>query len=242
MAAPALLISDLHLEESRPELTAGFLRFLDRRAGACSSLFILGDLFEAWIGDDDESALADSVAAGLHALSMSGVEVALMHGNRDFLIGEDFARRCGARLMAESEVFVSGSDGFLLMHGDSLCTDDTGYQQFRAQVRRPEWQAQFLAQPLDARRAFAAQARSQSRSETAAKSNAIMDVNDAAVLEAMRNAGVTQLIHGHTHRPATHRVTQLGGRAERTVLGDWGETGWCIALSDGDARLEEFTL
>ncbi len=248
MEKPTLIISDLHLEESRPELTSAFLDFVEKSKNHCSRLFILGDLFEAWIGDDDDSALADSVARQLNALAATGVEIGLMHGNRDFLLGEQYAARCGARLMEESEIITSGSDRFLLMHGDSLCTDDVSYQAFRTMVRQPEWQAQFLSQSLEDRRAFATQARTQSKIESAAKNNDIMDVNANAVASALTAAGVTQLIHGHTHRPASHQLKLLDEAGEqsvvatRTVLGDWGATGWQIKLQGNKLSLIEFNI
>ena len=237
MSLPTLLISDLHLEASRPELTAALGRLLEQYRGRCARLFILGDLFEAWIGDDDTSALADEVARELSAFAAAGAEIGLMHGNRDFLIGADYARRCSARLMPESEIISSGNQRFLLLHGDSLCTDDTGYQAFRQLVRQSEWQAQFLGQSLDARRAFAAQARTESKAATADKANEIMDVNAAAVREALSAACVSQMIHGHTHRPKAHSVDT---GSTRTVLGDWHDGAWIGLLQDGVLELSYF--
>lgn len=245
MSRPILLISDLHLQDSRPDLTQAFLGFLDYYRNKCSQLFILGDLFEMWIGDDAPSELADSVAVALADFAKAGAEIAIMHGNRDFLIGNAYAARCSARLMTESEIITSGSREILLMHGDSLCTDDTDYQAFRSLVRQPAWQATFLAQPLEARLAFASQARAQSREATATKANDIMDVNQSAVNQALSNYGVKDLLHGHTHRPAVHEIgltdrNQDACIAYRTVLGDWGSSAWIACLDEGEISLIEY--
>ena len=240
---PTLLISDLHLQDSRPDPTRALMGFLDEYRGRCSQLFILGDLFEAWIGDDDPSALADEVAVALADFASTGAKIALMHGNRDFLLGEAYAARCGARLMGEVEVITSGSRAILLMHGDSLCTDDIGYQEFRSLVRQPTWQAEFLGQPLEARHAFAAQARAQSREATSSKANEIMDVNQLAVQQALVNQGVCDLVHGHTHRPSVHEFAFEGlpdrgeQQATRTVLGDWETNAWFAQIHAGEISL-----
>lgn len=253
MNQPILLISDLHLQESRPDITDALAGFLREHRGRCLQLFILGDLFEAWLGDDDPSALADSVAAALADFSSAGTEIAIMHGNRDFLLGDAYAARCGARLLGESEVITSGSRKILLMHGDSLCTDDIGYQEFRSVVRQPSWQTEFLSQPLEARRAFAAKARTQSREATSTKANEIMDVNEAAVNRALAQHGVSDLLHGHTHRPGVHEfgLESVGKSAReeptdnssqaatRTVLGDWEKSAWFAHIEDGNISLIE---
>jgi UDP-2,3-diacylglucosamine hydrolase len=218
-----LFISDLHLDETRPQIVKLFLRFLADDACGADALYILGDLFESWIGDDDDAALAGRVAQGLRALRDSGTPVYFMHGNRDFLLGENYAARAGVTLLAEPTVIDLGGERTLLMHGDTLCTDDVEYQKFRTLVRNPQWQQQFLAKPLAERHAFAAQARGESRKQTAMKAAEIMDVNQAAVESAMRAHSVRRLIHGHTHRPATHRFDLDGTSAERIVLGDWYE-------------------
>lgn len=244
VSLPTLFISDLHLEASSPRLTQSLLAFLSQNKGACERLFILGDLFEAWIGDDDDSELSSTVATALADFAESGAAVALMHGNRDFLLGEDYAARCKARLMPDSEIIESGGKRFLLLHGDSLCTDDTDYQAFRAQVRQPAWQTQFLSQGLEARRAFAAQARAQSQSATSGKAQEILDVNEAAVIDCLKQFGVTHLIHGHTHRPATHTLTSaaLEHSCTRSVLGDWSDTAVIGRLVDGSFELVEIDL
>lgn len=237
-----LFISDLHLDPTRPDATRAFHRFLKDRAGKADALYILGDLFEAWVGDDDDDPLALEVIEALAKLTSGGTPAWFAHGNRDFLLGEDFSRRSGVELLPESKVVDLGGGPVLLMHGDSLCTDDHDYQEFRAMVRDPKWQAQFLALPLMARRALAAQARDASRISTSGKPMAIMDVNAAAVAEAMQANGVRRLIHGHTHRPAVHEFELGGEPATRIVLGDWFRQGWVLESGAGGFRLEEFGL
>jgi len=219
----SLFISDLHLDEARPQIVDLYTRFLKQEARNAEALYILGDLFESWIGDDDDSVLAQQVAAATRALHDSGVPVFFMHGNRDFLLGADYAARAGMTLLTDPTIVELGGERVLLMHGDTLCTDDIDYQKFRTLVRNPEWQRQFLSKPLVERRAFAAQARGESRKQTAMKAAEIMDVNQAAVEAALREHGVRRMIHGHTHRPATHRFELEGQSAERIVLGDWYE-------------------
>ena len=218
-----LLISDLHLDPQRPRIMDLFADLLAGEARRADALYILGDLFDSWIGDDDDAALAAQVAQATRALRDSGVPIWFMHGNRDFLLGADYAARAGMSLLADPSVVELGGERVLLMHGDTLCTDDTEYLKFRALVRDPRWQAQFLAKPLTERRAFAAQARGESRRHTSAAKPEIMDVNQEAVAAAMRTHGVHKLIHGHTHRPATHHFDLDGRTAERVVLGDWYE-------------------
>jgi UDP-2,3-diacylglucosamine hydrolase len=218
-----LFISDLHLDETRPHIVEMFTNFLAQDVRRADALYILGDLFESWIGDDDDSDLALRVATATKALRDSGVPIYFMHGNRDFLLGANYAARAGMNLLADPTVVELGGDGTLLMHGDTLCTDDVDYQKFRTLVRDPQWQSQFLAKSLAERRAFAAQARGESRKHTATAKPDIMDVNPAAVEAVMREHGVRRLIHGHTHRPATHRSNIDGQTAERIVLGDWYE-------------------
>ncbi len=237
-----LFISDLHLDANRPEATRAFHRFLEERAANAEALYVLGDLFEAWVGDDDDAPLAQEVVAAVARLSASGTSVFFSHGNRDFLAGEEFARRSGADLLEEASVIEIGGERVLLMHGDSLCTDDRDYQEFRAMVRDPKWQAQFLALPLAARRALATQARDASRISTRGKAMEIMDVNASAVAETMRSNGVRRLIHGHTHRPAVHEFDLDGAPATRTVLGDWFRRGWALEWNEKEFRLDPFDL
>ncbi len=244
---PLLFISDLHLETGRPDITRALLDFLARRAGRCRALYILGDLFEVWIGDDEPSALADQVAAALRAFADAGAAVRLMRGNRDFLLGEDFARRCGARMLEEPHLLETAAGRVLLLHGDSLCVDDADYMAFREMVRDPAWQADFLARPLPERRRFAERARAESRERSAGKDAAIMDVNAAAVLGLIGESGCARLIHGHTHRPAVHdidleRPVDGAVRATRLVLGDWDRQGWCAELDGADLSLRRFPL
>lgn len=225
-----LLISDLHLDTQRPHIVDLFTDLLAGEGRRAQALYILGDLFEAWIGDDDDAALPARIASATRALSDSGVPVYFMHGNRDFLLGADYAARAGITLLADPTVVELGDERTLLMHGDTLCTDDVEYLKFRALVRDPNWQRQFLARPLAERRAFAAQARGESRTHTAAAKPEIMDVTQTAVEETMREHGVRRLIHGHTHRPATHRFHLDGQTAERIVLGDWYEQDSVLRL------------
>ncbi|MBB3063215.1 UDP-2,3-diacylglucosamine diphosphatase [Microbulbifer rhizosphaerae] len=228
------LISDLHLDESRPQVTRAFFDFLRGPAAGAGALYILGDFFEVWIGDDDDAPLAAEVAAELSAYSGTGAELYLMHGNRDFLIGEDFAHRAGAILLPDPTAVTLAGRSVLLMHGDSLCTRDSEYMTFRQQARDPNWQRELLAKPLEERRAIAAQLRAVSKSMNSRKAEDIMDVTPEEVERVMREQGVRTLIHGHTHRPARHAITMDGEAAERIVLGDWGDLGWCVK-ADGDS-------
>src|SRR5690348_11639800 len=226
--------SDLHLDDSRPHITDLFESYLAsdevRRADA---LYILGDLVEAWIGDDDDAELPARIARATRAVRESGVPVYFMPGNRDFLLGPDYAERAGLTLLEDGVVHDLYGRPTLLMHGDTLCTDDVAYQAVRRQVRTPEWKANILAMPLEARRAFAAKARADSKAHTGSTMESIMDVNAEAVAAALRGAGVTRLIHGHTHRPAIHRLELDGKPAERIVLGDWYEQG-SVLVVDGE--------
>jgi len=245
-----LLIADLHLDASRPDtLRAALDTFA--AAGACSALWILGDLFEAWIGDD--AGLADgaaspgrSVANALARLADTGTAVHLMHGNRDFLLGEAFARAAKATLHREDERIVTlGGEPVLLMHGDTLCTGDAEYQRMRHQLRDPDWQAHFLALPIEERLAAARQLRAASRDAGSRKPLDIMDVSAAAVsarLQACHEAhGTTTLVHGHTHRPAAHGIALACEGAEpatvaarRLVLGDWHADGGEALIADAE--------
>lgn len=229
----ALFISDLHLHETRPQITRAFFHFLHTQAVSAEQLYILGDFFDTWIGDDDDSALNADVATELKKLSSAGTQIFLMHGNRDFLLGEKFAAQAGAQLITEGTVIDLYGCPTLLLHGDDLCIDDKDYITFRQQVRSPQWQQQILAQPLAARRALAAQLREKSQAMNSLKAEDIMDVSQAEVIRVMQDAGVTRLIHGHTHRPAHHLLDINEKAAERMVLGDWHDKGWAI-LADKD--------
>lgn len=220
LTAP-VFISDLHLNAAQPATRAAFGRFLAEIAPHHAELVILGDLFEYWAGDDDDDPLGRDVAAALAALGQRGPRVYLMHGNRDLLLGRAFCESAGATLLADPTLATIGGEPVLLAHGDAWCTRDAPYMQFRAQARSAAFQQQFLAQPLAARKAFIGQARAQSEANKAVTSMEIMDVTPEDVDAALRAAGVHRLIHGHTHRPATHRFTLDGRDAERWVLPDW---------------------
>ncbi|MDO8344240.1 MAG: UDP-2,3-diacylglucosamine diphosphatase [Cellvibrio sp.] len=237
-----LFISDLHLHESRPQVTRAFFHFLYTQAIHAEALYILGDFFDAWIGDDDDSELLQDVANGLHKLSELGVAIYFMHGNRDFLLGEAYASKAGMTLIPDGIIIDLYGTPTLLMHGDSLCTDDIEYQQFRAMVRSPQWQQQILAQPLAARRVLAAQMREKSQSMNSLKAEDILDVSPDEVIAQMEAAGVTRMIHGHTHRPARHQLVIAGKPAERIVLGDWHDSGWCIKADQTDIELIDWKI
>ena len=244
-----LFVSDLHLDPARPEITALFLRFLGEEASGADALYILGDLFEAWVGDDDPSTTGQQVADGLRRLADTGVPAFFIHGNRDFLVGQDYARRAGLCILPDPAVVSLYGEPVLLMHGDLLCTDDHAYQAFRAQTRDPHWQAKFLAQPLAARQAFAAQARQASMSRQKemidgdrASFETVTDVNSQAVEATLARFGVATLVHGHTHRPAMHAV-RIGDReGRRIVLGDWYEQGSVLRVSPGHCDLQALPL
>ncbi len=238
---PVLFISDLHLDTSRPEIVRLFLAFLQQRATQAEALYILGDFFEAWIGDD---AVQDDhpVIAALRAFTATGVPLYVMRGNRDFLLGERFEQLTGAQLLPDPTVITLGDEPVLLMHGDSLCIDDAEYQQFRAMVHNPEWQAIFLSKSIDERMEIARQARQEStarNSQLMEARESIMDVNQGAVEQAMRDHAVRRLIHGHTHRPAVHQLTVDDQPATRIVLGDWYDQGSVLEYRDGRYELQD---
>ena len=227
-----LFIADLHLDDSRPQITSLFEHYLaSDEVRHADALYILGDLVEAWIGDDDDAELPQRIANATRAVRDAGIPVYFMVGNRDFLLGEPFAQRAGLTLLDDGVVHDLYGTPTLLMHGDALCTDDIAYQAVRRNVRTAEWKAQVLAMSLDARRAFAAKAREDSRAHTGSTHETIMDVNADAVAAAMRNANVRHLIHGHTHRPAIHHLDLNGQTAERIVLGDWYEQGSVLRVT-----------
>lgn len=220
-----LFISDLHLSPDTPVLRAQFEAFLAGPASRVGALYILGDLFDYWVGDD---MLADPWYAGvadtIRDYAVQGRRVAIAHGNRDFLLGEDFFARSASRLLPDPYVLSVPAWQFVLTHGDVLCTDDTAYQQFRRQVRDPAWQHSFLAQPLAVRIRMAEEMRSQSQAEKGLKAQEIMDVAPGTVEDFLRDHGYATLIHGHTHRPATHDVIVDGIHCQRCVLSDWRVT------------------
>lgn len=237
-----LFISDLHLSEQAPATTDAFYRFLDEQARGAHALYILGDFFDAWVGDDDDAPIARDVPQRLKHLADSGVAIYLMHGNRDFLLGEAFANRAGATLLTDPTVIELNGRRTLLMHGDSLCTRDTEYMAIRQQVRQHEWQAQILAQPLAVRRAMAADLRSKSQTMNSSKPEDIMDVTPEAVTDVMAEHDTPLLIHGHTHRPDRHSLTLNGQSAERIVLGDWHSHGWCLRAQNGELTLQSWPI
>lgn len=231
-----LFISDLHLEESRPDITEAFLGFLKEKAHGVEQLYILGDFFEAWIGDDERTPLQEQIAAALRAVSDSGTEIFLMHGNRDFLIGHDFCDRAGATLLDDPTVVDLYGTPTLLMHGDSLCTADVEYQKFRANMRNPQWQQMILQRPLADRQQMARQLREISMAKNQGKAETIMDVTPEEVVNDMETHGVQRLIHGHTHRPAEHHLQANGQPAKRIVLGDWDTHVWWLDVQPGQSR------
>jgi UDP-2,3-diacylglucosamine hydrolase len=238
-----LFISDLHLDDARPQVTELFLRFLRDEATGATALFLLGDLFEAWVGDDDPAPVGAAVASGLRAVADAGTAVYFMRGNRDFLLGAGYARRCGMQVLNDPSIVVLDGRPTLLLHGDLLCTADVGYMAFRAQTRAPDWQERFLSQPLAARIAFAQHAREQSRSHQdalrdAGRMESITDVSPSAVEGYFSRYGVDLMIHGHTHRPAVHALDVAGRACRRVVLGDWYEQGSVLRACKGELRLE----
>jgi UDP-2,3-diacylglucosamine hydrolase len=220
-----LFISDLHLDALEPAAGAQFIDFLSTRAASADALYILGDLFETWVGDDDNEPYRDGICTALAALSARGVACYVMHGNRDFLFRAGFARRSGVRLIADPIIVDLYGQPVLLTHGDALCTADRAYQLLRGVVREPRWQQRFLHLPLALRRSLAEQARQGSQRHTRRTARQIMDADQGAVAAAMRACGVLTLIHGHTHRPAVHEFDLDGRAARRIVLGAWHDQG-----------------
>jgi UDP-2,3-diacylglucosamine hydrolase len=231
-----LLASDLHLDAEAPWAIDAFLKFLEGPARAADALYLLGDIFEVWIGDDDDDAANARACAGLAALTGSGVPVYAIHGNRDFLLGEPFERRTGVKLLPDPVLVDLYGVPTLLSHGDVFCTGDSAYQQLRANVRRPDWQRRFLALPLEARRALSRAARAGSKAHTERQVPLLMDVTPEAVIGALRATGARRLVHGHTHRPAVHELLVEGKKAERIVLAPWYESASCVAIDAHGVR------
>ena len=232
-----LLISDLHLAPERPQVTAALDHFL-RSETDCDALYILGDLFETWVGDDDDSPLARDVATILRSFSDRGPSLYFMHGNRDFLVGQQFCNDAGATLLPDPVVHTLNGRETLLMHGDSLCTADAAYQAFRVQARDPAWQAALLERSLEERRALASQLREMSQEANSNKAEDIMDVTPSEADAALEAHDVGRVIHGHTHRPAIHKSPA----GERWVLGDWERLGWYILLEGEKEELISFEI
>lgn len=224
----ALVVSDLHLDPARPEIAAQFHAFLAGEARAAEALYVLGDLFELWIGDDDPEPHKRAVIAALRALADSGVALYFLHGNRDFLLGARFCEESGGTLLTDPTVIERYGRRLLVSHGDALCTDDAPYQRLRALVRDRRWQAQFLALSIGQRQALAREARAGSQTHTQAQPPMLMDVNAEAVAAVFRSAGVDTLVHGHTHRPAVHSLEVDGRTCTRIVTGDWYTQGSCL--------------
>jgi UDP-2,3-diacylglucosamine hydrolase len=231
-------ISDLHLDAARPEIGEQFLEFLRDDARAADALYILGDLFESWVGDDDPNPHYAEIKAAIRSLVDTGVPVFFMHGNRDFMVGERFAEETGVTILDDPEPVDLYGQAVLLSHGDALCIDDVEYQKVRVMTRNPEWQAMMRAKPLEERLAYAEQARQASRAHSAAVGDDIMDVNQDAVACTFRDRDIDILLHGHTHRPAVHTVDVDGRKATRIVLGDWYEQGSVVRWDASGPRLE----
>ncbi len=230
-----LFISDLHLSPRQPQTGKLFLKFLQYRAPHAEELYILGDLFEYWLGDDAIAPEYRKIMVALRNLTDQGVPLYIMHGNRDFLMGESFAAQTGCQLISDPTIIDLYGCNTLLMHGDTLCSDDKEYQQFRKQVRNPKWQHDFLSKPVAERLQIAENYRYESRIQASQKPQNIMDVNHHTVTEFMTRYDVLQLIHGHTHKPAIHEIQNR----RRIVLGDWDTSGSFLYCDKSGCRLEK---
>ncbi|MDA7821748.1 UDP-2,3-diacylglucosamine diphosphatase [Gammaproteobacteria bacterium] len=231
-------ISDLHLSEKHPELTQAFFKFLDESKEACTHLFILGDLFETWIGDDDDTPIYQEIKNALLSFTTGGPKTFFMHGNRDFLVGESFATETGITILPDPYTLEINDQKVVLSHGDFLCTDDQDYINFRNQVREKDWQTNFLNKTLDERKKIAANLRTDSKEATSKKADSITDVNEQSVLNFVNQHESDLFIHGHTHRPNIHNT----GSSKRIVLGDWENYGWVLNINDQDFELEKFSI
>lgn len=237
-----LLISDLHLEEQRPDITRAFLHFLQSRARQAEALYILGDFFEVWVGDDGMSPFQHDIARALRELSDAGTRIFLMHGNRDFLIGKDFCRAAGCTLLKDPSIVHFNGEPVLLMHGDSLCTLDVGYMKLRRLLRNPLSLFILRNLPLATRHKLARKLRNESRAQTRMKAREIIDVTPDEVPRIMAEHGVRTLIHGHTHRPAVHQLLVNRQPARRIVLGDWDTQGWALQVDENGLQQSAFDL
>ena len=231
-------ISDLHLSENTPSVTEGFFEFLKTAAQELSHLYILGDLFEAWVGDDNDSELATNVMQEINHATRNGLEIFFIHGNRDFLCGQKFAEQSNLTLLPDPYFLNFFDQKIALSHGDSFCTEDLEYIKFKKEVRSEEWQQEFLQKPLDDRLNIASNMRDASQKNNSNKDISIMDVTPNAIQEFFAEHRIDLLIHGHTHRPNTHQINS----GTRIVLGDWHKTGWCLMLDEQQQELKEFTL
>ncbi len=237
-----LFISDLHLEAERPDITRAFLHFLSTRARTAEALYILGDFFEAWIGDDGMDEFQHAIARALREVSDSGTRIYLMHGNRDFLIGQAFCREAGCTLLRDPSLIDLGGEKILLMHGDSLCTLDVAYMKLRRWLRNPLSLFILRNLPLSSRHKLARKLRKESRAQTRMKASEIVDVTPSEVEKIMHDKGVRILIHGHTHRPAVHELEIDGRPARRIVLGDWDSQGWALEADEQGLQQAPFPL
>ena len=231
-------ISDLHLSENTPSVTEGFFEFLKTAAQELSHLYILGDLFEAWVGDDDNSELATNVMQKINRATRNGLEIFFIHGNRDFLCGQKFAEQSNITLLPDPFFLNFFDQKIALSHGDNFCTEDLEYIKFKKKVRSEKWQQEFLQKPLDDRLNIASNMRDASQKNNSNKDISIMDVTPNAIQEFFAEHRIDLLIHGHTHRPNTHQINS----GTRIVLGDWHKTGWCLMLDEQQQELKEFTL
>ncbi|WAJ39732.1 UDP-2,3-diacylglucosamine diphosphatase [Pseudomonas sp. GOM7] len=237
-----LLISDLHLEEKRPDITRAFLHFLATRARQAEALYILGDFFEVWIGDDGMTPFQHEIARALRELNDTGTRIYLMHGNRDFLIGKRFCREAGCTLLSDPHKVQMNGEPVLLMHGDSLCTLDVGYMKLRRWLRNPLSLLILRNLPLSTRQKLARKLRNESRAQTRMKASEIVDVTPEEVVKVMTEHGVRTLIHGHTHRPALHELIVNSQAARRIVLGDWDRQGWALQVDETGFNQAPFEL
>ena len=241
-------ISDLHLHPSRPEITQAFYDFLSSTANEAEALYILGDFFETWLGDDDDTPIYRDVIQRLknytegNQTNSRPIPVYIMHGNRDFLLGETFAKQANVTLLNDPTVIDYQERSYLLMHGDSLCTKDADYMAFREMTRTDSWQQNILALSLEERREYAKSLRQKSQEMTSLKAEDILDVTPQEVIKTMTEHNVTTFIHGHTHRPNTHTLTIKNQPAQRIVLGDWEDHGWYINMTETQLTLESFPI
>ena len=235
-------VSDLHLKPERPDLTRAFSRLLDTTFQDASELYLLGDIFEAWIGDDTPTPTLEPILNSLKQLSDQGCKVFFQHGNRDFLVGEAFAKSINASLLPEELTVDLPVGKAVISHGDQLCLDDIEYMQFRTMVRNPQWQQDFLSKSLEERLAIARQIRDASKERTAEKAEYITDVNQQAVTDLFIRSDVDLMIHGHTHRPCIHQHEVDGKQATRIVLGDWDKLGWYLKVDKQGYDLINFPI
>lgn len=235
-------IADLHLDEKRPETCRAFFSYLDKLPKDTEALYILGDFFEAWVGDDDDLEFHEYIRQKLKQKTATGLTIFFMHGNRDFLVGKGFELQTGCILIPDPFIIVHNEKHYLLMHGDTLCTEDIDYQTFRQHIRSTEMTVQLLKKPLAERRELAQQLREKSISASSDKTKNIMDVSQEEVERVMQQHNITTLIHGHTHRPAIHTFTLNHQTAQRVVLGDWHNKGWEVVLDNNTIQLNEFLI